>query len=57
MVILYNRNYEKLAKKRNVRKYKKNKHIKSNISRRVNTQRITPVNKNFLKSIGLKVLV
>lgn len=50
MVILYNRY---IAPKN----YKKNKHRKTKISKKANTQRITSENKIFLKSLGLKVLV
>lgn len=60
MVILYNRNGLKNItplKKINVKKYKKSKHFKSKFSKKSSSQRITLNNKNFLKSLGLKVLV
>lgn len=53
MVIIYNRSIPKNI----IKNYKKNKHHNPKISRKTIIQRITPKNKKFLKSLGLKVLV
>ena len=57
MVVLYNNQYNILSAKINQKKYKNNKQSKRKISRTINIKRITLENKNFLKSLDLKVLV
>lgn len=62
MVVLYNRNIVNYntsdsVKNSNIKRYKKRKHFNHKFSRTQSSQRITPENKIFLKSLGLKVLV